>query len=874
MTGTTDSASTRVPRHSGQVSYASLLYFYLFLLAISATLNWAGLTEKPDFLIHDIWVKIGRAQPAEDIAIVGIDSRSLQETGRWPWSREIQARLVESITDAGAQSIVFDILLTEPDRDSVADDLQLAGAISRHGQVVLPILTGEYSAGKRNPEALPIAEMTLAVAGLGHVFMPVDPDGIVRRVNLKSGFKSAHWSTLSLALAELLEQAPDPLPGALRDARPQIYAWVSDHEVFIPFYGQGGTFTTYSASQVLSGAVGPDALAGKHVFVGVTAVGLGDILPTPVSNNAHPMSGVEVHATLFAALRDGRLVSAAHPYTGIVVIAVSLVLLLFFLVRSSPGLSLSASFVFALVPVVVSFVLYSQYRLWYPPLSAALPLLLSFPIWSWNRLEFVSRFIEGEINEADTEFEPVTTSQSLSLTNYLDTAMSHLPISGWRYVSNGQVFSNGQVNCSDFTGSPERGWTVRGECYYKAFATLDQLHVCIAISEPELADEITHMIESLSRIKDRELIESRRDTAERLQLKAKQLSARMAHLRRINTVSESIFHGSPAGLVVWNIAGEFVRMNELAYSMLPQILGPEPAFKVFLSALDREPDREDAGLFRALLIDKAPWQLECDLAGVELVMDFSVVGERFADRLLVASIVDVSKIRESERARAELMEYLSHDLRSPLISTVYMLENQRELLRGIDSSSLDKVERNINRSLGLIDDLLNLARADNLKQEELAPVLFDNVVSNSVDQLSPLAQEKHIVLRIEQDENEDLWVNGNAILLERALINVIGNAIKYSPGETVILVRTLGEARRLCCQVDDEGIGVSEDQILTMFDRFKRSESVERQYQGSGLGLALVSRVVAQHHGHVSAQNLRRGLRVSIELPRLELEDD
>jgi signal transduction histidine kinase len=220
------------------------------------------------------------------------------------------------------------------------------------------------------------------------------------------------------------------------------------------------------------------------------------------------------------------------------------------------------------------------------------------------------------------------------------------------------------------------------------------------------------------------------------------------------------------------------------------------------------------------------------------------------------------------------MEYLSHDLRSPLISTVYMLENQRELLIGIDSSSLDKVERNINRSLGLIDDLLNLARADNLKQEELAPVLFDNVVSNSVDQLSPLAQEKHIVLRIEQDENEDLWVNGNAILLERALINVIGNAIKYSPGETVILVRTLGEARRLCCQVDDEGIGVSEDQILTMFDRFKRSESVERQYQGSGLGLALVSRVVAQHHGHVSAQNLRRGLRVSIELPRLELEDD
>ncbi len=855
-----------------RVSYVSLLVFYALLLLVTAVLDWARFTDKPDILIHDLWARLNKAEPPDDVVIIGIDSTSLQKIGRWPWSRDIQATLVRQITESKAQSLILDILFTEADQASTGNDFMLSQVISENGNVILPILTGEYSAGKINPEKLPIPEITMAVAGLGHVFLPVDPDGIVRRVNLKSGFKSAHWSTLSLSLAEMLGEVPEELPGKRLERSPIMFSWVSDYQVLIPFYGPSGTFKTLSASDVIEGDFETQSLRGKHVFVGVTATGLGDIQPTPVSSNSHPMSGVEVHATIFSALRDQRLVTASDYHLSYLVTAVLVLIVIFFYVRFTPGVGLIASFLLAFVPIIISFLLYVKQQLWYPPLSASIPILLSFPIWSWHRLDFVSRFIQDEINEMDTEIPPISSSATASLVNYLDSAMHHLPIQGWKFISNELVFQNGQTIDKKLPETTAGNWRHFDNHYFKSYQTADKLFIYLNISDVEYADEITFMIDSLSRVRDRRRADSHIDTVERLQIKAQQLSSRMDKLLRINTLSESIFHGSPAGLVVWNMAGEFVRMNELAHTMLPEILGEEPELISFLRSLNKEPGKDDTPLLRELLIEKQSWQIDYDVHGAEKVIDFSVIGQRFADRLMVASIVDVTAIRESERARAEMVEYLSHDLRSPLISSVYLLSTQKELVMEHDTSNLDRIESNINQSLGMIDDLLNLSRADNLKQDELEPVLFDNVVNNSIDQLMPQAQGKSIEIKIRQNEEDDLWVSGNAILLERALVNVIGNAIKYSPKKTTIRISVYAKDHKVVCEVLDQGIGMDEGKISTLFQRFKRSNSVEREYQGSGLGLALVSRVVEQHRGTVAAESPGVGTRVVIELPMLTEE--
>lgn len=877
MTGKTRNvARTRsaIPSNAvSKISYLSLLAFYVLLILITVSLDWAKLTQKPDILIHDLWARFNTAIPPEDVVIIGIDSRSLQEIGRWPWSRKVQADLVMALSKTGLSSLTLDILFTEPDSLSSDNDFLLAQAISAHDKVVLPILTGEYSAGKNHPESLPIAQITMGVSGLGHVFLPVDPDGLVRRVNLKSGFRSAHWSTLSLALSEVIGEIPENLPGQRLQAPELNQSWVSDYQVFIPFYGRSGSFETVSASQVIAGQVPMSTFKGKHVFVGVTAVGLGDILPTAVSSDTHPMPGVEVHATIFSALRDDRLVTAAGSYISPISSSLLLLVILVIYVRFAPSMGLFASLIFASIPILLSYFLYSRYQLWYPPLAASLPLLMSYPLWSWHRLDFVSHFIQDEIDEMDMEMPPVTSSDSSSLVSYMDAAIVHLPVSGWKFISNGLVFENGDpiaIRASEMKGG---GWNETEGVYHKAYKTVDRLQIFLKINDRDYADEIIFMVDSLSRVRDRKRADRKFDAVENLQIKAQQLSNRMDKLRRINMVSESIFHGSPAGLVVWNMAGEFVRTNELALKMLPNLLGNEPVFREFLLGLGRDPINDDAVLMRELLMDKKSWQIEYEQSEREMVLDFNVVGQRFADRLLVASIVDVSIIRASERARAEMVEYLSHDLRSPLISSVYLLSTQKEEAPEVDWVRINRIESNINRSLGMIDDLLNMSRADNLKPDELEPVLFDNVINNTLDQVMPQAQGKSIKVVLNQNDEDEFWINGNAILLERALINILGNAIKYSPNNTTVTITVSNQNGVLRCEVLDQGIGLNEKKLSTLFQRFKRDDSVEREYQGAGLGLALVARVVQQHSGRVWAECPPRGALIIIELPLVPEEE-
>ena len=166
----------------------------------------------------------------------------------------------------------------------------------------------------------------------------------------------------------------------------------------------------------------------------------------------------------------------------------------------------------------------------------------------------------------------------------------------------------------------------------------------------------------------------------------------------------------------------------------------------------------------------------------------------------------MTDIRRNERSRNELIDFLSHDLRSPLISSLYMLADD---LPTVDEKQEEKkaaIETNINRSLTMMDDLLNLARADNLTAEQFSATLFDSIVDNAIAQLLPQASTRQITIE-NQCEDDELWIDADASLLERALVNVISNAIKYSPDNTTVTIRTWREGDLIACDVQDEGIG-------------------------------------------------------------------
>jgi len=166
----------------------------------------------------------------------------------------------------------------------------------------------------------------------------------------------------------------------------------------------------------------------------------------------------------------------------------------------------------------------------------------------------------------------------------------------------------------------------------------------------------------------------------------------------------------------------------------------------------------------------------------------------------------------------------------------------------------------------MMDDLLHIARADDLAEAQFSPLLLNSVLDNTLDQLLPQARMQGIDFDI-QTMDDDLWVVGDASSLERAFTNIVGNAIKYSSSGTVVTVSLVGEQALARLTVDDQGAGIDPAMLDQLFTRFKRDAKTASDHKGIGLGLALVSRVVSLHGGHVKASNLPVGTRVTLELP-------
>lgn len=844
-----------------RITIAGLVAFFLALFLLTWALVWSEATRKIDRLLHDVWVKTYQRETPPDVVIAAIDTYSLDELGRWPWPRDQQAILLEKLARLDVRAVVVDVLYTEPSTEIGADS-RLASALERIPITVLPVLT-EGGGGRILQEALPaqtiLREMP-RLPDLGHVVLPIDDDGIVRRVFLKSGFNQAHWPSLAAAALDAMQGLPNPLPGTMSDTVKDAGYWVADHEVLIPFYGANGTFKRISAVDIMRDKAQREQLADKIVFVGLTTTGLGDVVPTPVSALDQPVPGVEIHANIFSALRDGSLVTRSNNYLSLVLAAVLIPVMLFVYSRAPPEWSLVSALLGASVPITISYLLYHHARLWYPPLAASVPLLMSYLIWSRHRLMYINRFLEREQSKSAHVLSERESNGNEALINFFKTAQRHLPIKAWRFTTRKEQFTGGHGLPQAMVAGIEPRWSIRNGVYSRRYPRSGDLRIELLLNDLEKGSEITSYIDSLARVRSRDNSTRLTGSVERLQSNAQGLREQLDKLRSIKVFSDSVLAGSPAGFAVWNAAGECIRANDLTYKLVPDFQRRGDLLD-FISCLGIDWQSNDiAAQIDALLFEKATWQLSFSRDESEVVINFNALGSKLSERLICASIIDVSDIRTAERARAEMVDYLSHDLRSPLISALYLLEENAD----------PRIEQNIQHSLTMMDDLLNVARADSLSETRFEPVLLNAVLDNALNQLLPQALMESIRFDL-TTVDDDLWVVGDAASLERAITNIVGNAIKYSPASTTISINLSGENGFAILTVDDEGVGISPDMLDVLFTRFKRDTKKAGDVQGIGLGLALVSRVVGLHHGNVSASNLEKGTRITLKLP---LEND
>jgi PAS domain S-box-containing protein len=234
---------------------------------------------------------------------------------------------------------------------------------------------------------------------------------------------------------------------------------------------------------------------------------------------------------------------------------------------------------------------------------------------------------------------------------------------------------------------------------------------------------------------------------------------------------------------------------------------------------------------------------------------------------IIANISNISELREQKRQHREAIDFISHDVRSPLVSQLALIEQLKRRPGEIQPEQLDQLGRLARRSYQLAEEFVQLARAEQLTETRFYECEFLAIVENARDSVSEQAAEKGI--RLQLLGNEDLWLNGNAELLERAVINLLTNAVQYSPVGSVIIIQAFQAGHQACLTISDEGNGIAESEIPHLFDRFRRQKSSElSRNHGAGLGLSFVNVVVEKHRGEINVvSELGVGSEFTIKLP-------
>lgn len=226
------------------------------------------------------------------------------------------------------------------------------------------------------------------------------------------------------------------------------------------------------------------------------------------------------------------------------------------------------------------------------------------------------------------------------------------------------------------------------------------------------------------------------------------------------------------------------------------------------------------------------------------------------------------QLLELDQQKNAFFQNISHEFRTPLTLTIGPLESAVERGEGLDSEQSVIALRNSRRLLRLVNQLLDLQRLDAGKmQPTFRPCDLAVFSTEVVEAFQTYCERKQIALRTEIDTCSPVYLDMEKF--DKVLYNLLSNAMKFTPAGKSITVRLQEVAGKARLQVQDEGIGIREDQMPHLFERFRQADgSANRHYEGTGLGLSLVQELSQLHGGEVSVHSVYgEGTTFTIELP-------
>ncbi|MCP4746055.1 MAG: response regulator [Desulfobacteraceae bacterium] len=246
---------------------------------------------------------------------------------------------------------------------------------------------------------------------------------------------------------------------------------------------------------------------------------------------------------------------------------------------------------------------------------------------------------------------------------------------------------------------------------------------------------------------------------------------------------------------------------------------------------------------------------------------------------VITVLNDITALKQMDRMKSDFVSTVSHEIQGPMTAVMMQL---KVILDGLAGEVTAKQKKMLSRALdkisslsGMASELLDLARIESgLISQERERLDLGQIVKEQVALHLPKAQEANheLIVRLEDDLPPILAHRRN---IEEVLSNLIINAIKYTPGQGRIrIVAERSEAYLLMC-VEDNGMGIQEDQRKQVFKRFYRVKNKQTRFiHGTGLGLAIVKSIVESHQGHITLQSEPgKGAVFSVFLPIFPIDE-
>jgi len=232
--------------------------------------------------------------------------------------------------------------------------------------------------------------------------------------------------------------------------------------------------------------------------------------------------------------------------------------------------------------------------------------------------------------------------------------------------------------------------------------------------------------------------------------------------------------------------------------------------------------------------------------------------------------------REKEMLRDQFAAIVSHELKSPLGAVqqnLYVLAiDLEDQLTADQKTRFGRIQTRIGEMVNLINTWLRVLTVDFSKiKETFKAVAVQTVISKAVESVQPQAIRKDIDVLISQ-EDPGLSALGDEGTLVEALVNIVGNAIKYSHSGSQVRIKAYPEEKECMIVIADSGVGISNEDLPYIFTDFYTGKSAPEEAKGSGIGLAVTKRIIEAHNGTITVSSESgKGSTFMIQLPREQI---